>query len=229
VTAVRFGNFFPVSIAWVQAQVDDILSYRTGVDDSPLDGPTGLTRQRYYSRPVDAFTIARYMATHGGAIDAERRSLPVAQLAAMLARGEEPPTDLLRADRLLDTYHAMAVEARSLAEAAAERPVNDPAEVHRYVQDAECLILTVEFYRHKVRAALAKRLFQLTGERRHAEALRAHIVASVPAYEAMMATARRYYRAGSSMWDAKPWERCLAEKVIPDRDAQLAWLAERGL
>lgn len=228
VTAIRFGNFFPVSIGWVQAQVDDILSYRTQVEDPPIAGPTGLTRQRFYSRPVDAFTLSRYVATHGGTIDAERRSLPVAQLAAMLARGEEPPSHLARADRLLDTYHAMAVEARSLAEAAAERPVNDAAEVRRYVSDAECLILTVEFYRHKVRAALAKRLFELTGERRHAEALRAHVEASVPAYERLMATAQRHYRAGSSMWDAKPWERCLAEKVIPDRDAQLAWLAARS-
>lgn len=228
-TAVRFGNFFPVSIAWVQAQVDDILSYRTQVEDPPIQGPTGLTRQRYYSRSVDEFTVSRYVATHGGNIDAERRSMPVAQLAALLVRGAAPSPDLLRVDLLLDTYHAMAVEARSLAQAAADRPVNDPAEVRRYVQDAECLVLTVEFYRHKVRAALAKRLFELTGERRHAEVLRKHVVASVPAYERMMTTAQRHYRAGSSMWDSKPWERCLAEKVIPDRDAQLAWLAERGL
>ena len=67
------------------------------------------------------------------------------------------------------------------------------------------------------------------GDCRHAGTLREHMVASVPAYERMMETAKRAYRAGSSMWDAKPWERCLAEKVIPDRDAQLAWLAERGL
>lgn len=226
-TAVRFGNFFPVSIGWVQAQVDDILAYRTRFDDDPLEGPTGLTHQRYYSRPVDAFTITRYVATHGGVIDSERRSLPVAQLADLLARGEDPPSHLLRVDRLLDTYHAMAVEARSLAEAAARRPVNDRAEVRRYVRDAECLVLTVEFYRHKVQAAFAKRLFELTGERQYAETLREQIIASVPAYERMMTAAKQSYRAGSSMWDAKPWERCLAEKVIPDRDAQLAWLAER--
>src|SRR5690606_13482834 len=96
-TAVRFGNFFLVSIVWVQAQVDDILSYRTTIVDTPLDGPTGLTNQRYYSRPVDAYTVSRYAAKHG-AIGDERRSLPVAQIAALEAAGEALPAGVMRAD-----------------------------------------------------------------------------------------------------------------------------------
>lgn len=224
-TAVRFGNFFPTSIGWVQAQVDDILSYRTDINDAPLDGPTGLTKQRYYSQPVDAFTVDRYAAQHGP-IGPERRSLPIAQIAALQAAGQPLPKGVMRADWLIDEYLAMAQAARDLAAAAAARPVNDPAELARFVSDSECLVLTVRFYQLKVRAALAKRMYELTGDAAYAASLRTLMVDSVPAYTAMMTAAQRHYRAGSSMWDAKSWQRCLDDKVIPDRDAQLAWLAE---
>ncbi len=226
-TAVRFGNFFPVSIAWVQAQVDDILSYRTTIDDTPLEGPTGLTNQRYYSRPVDAYTVERYAAKHGP-IGAERRSLPIAQIAALEAAGEALPEDVMRADVLVMEYLDMAYEALEVARAAAAQPSNDSVELRRFVSDSECLIATVKFYRIKVLAARAKRMLEFTGDAAFATTFRELMVESVPAYEAMMVKASRHYAKGSSMWDAKPWQRCLNEKVIPDRDAQLAWLAERG-
>jgi hypothetical protein len=129
---------------------------------------------------------------------------------------------------LIEEYLAMAQQALATARAAAELSSNDPAELQRFVSDSECLVLTVEFYRLKVLAARAKRLFELTGDAKHAEELRANMIASVPAYESMMRKAQQHYRAGSSMWDAKPWQRCLDEKVIPDRDRQLAWLKEKG-
>jgi len=227
-TAVRFGNFFPTSIAWVQATVDDILSFRTRIDDEPVRGTTGLTHQRYYSQPVDEFTIERYRARHGLPTDLpDRRSMPVAQLAAELAAGREP-RDVLRADLLVDLYLEMARESLARAEAAVALGGNDPDELRRFVQDSRCLVLTVEYYRLKVRAALEKRLLELTGEARHADALRAHMEASVAKYEELFTTARQYYRKGTSMWDAKPWERCFEEKVKPDRDRQLQWLAGRA-
>ncbi|HYC70387.1 MAG TPA: hypothetical protein VEB66_04210 [Opitutaceae bacterium] len=260
VTAVRFGNFFPTSIAWVQAQVDDILSYRTRIDETPATGPTGLTNQRYYSRPVDAFTVERYLRLYPVALrrrtnpasfgadppvagnsparvapparagiepDVELRSMPVAQLAAELAAGREP-ADVVRADHLVDLYLALAKEALGKAQAAAARPVDDPAELRRFVHDSECLVLTVEFYRLKVRAALEKRLFELTGKPGHAGEFRRLMDESVSAYERMFTHARKGYRAGSSMWDAKPWERAFSEKVKLDHATQMKWLEERG-
>jgi hypothetical protein len=260
-TAVRWGNFYPTSIGWVQTQVDDILSSRTKIDDGPIPGPTGLTKQRFYSRPVDAFTVERYRAMFGDPAarpvpvalrasagtmpDAKAnptayaaghdenfgfrdlRSMPVSQLAAELAAGHEPG-DVLRVDRLLGVYLAMANEALASAQAAAARPTNDPAELQRFVQDSRCLVLTVEFYRLKVLAALEKRLFELTGRPEHAAAFRAHMEASVPAYERMYTYARKFYRAGSSMWDAKPWERAFNERVKLDYAQQMKWLGERS-
>jgi hypothetical protein len=228
VTAVRFGNFFPTSIAWVQATVDDILSFRTRIDDEPARGTTGLTKQRYYSQPIDEFTLERYRARYGlpGQLT-ERRSMPVAQVAAELAAGRDP-REVVRADLLVELYLDLAREALGRAEVAAALGGDDPEELQRFVQDSRCLILTVEYYRLKMRAALEKRLLELTGAPAHADALRAHMEASVTKYEELFTTARQYYRKGTSMWDAKPWERCFEEKVKPDRDRQLQWLADRA-
>src|SRR5690606_23303849 len=103
---------------------------------------TGLTRQRYYSRPVDAFTIGQYLRRHpetrsSAARDAtwdasagtpdevarsrglnDLRSVPVAQYAQAVAEHREMPGFLLP-HHLIDTYLAMAEEARDLAKRAA--------------------------------------------------------------------------------------------------------------
>lgn len=226
VTAVRFGNFFPVSIAWVQATVDDILSYRTKIDDVRFQGPTGLTRQRYYSRPVDAYTIALYQKRYGVKNVRDLRSMPVAQLAEELAAGREPK-DVMRADWLVDLYVEMAKESLQKAKAALAAGGNDPAELQRFVNDSECLVLTAEYYRLKVRAALAKRLLELTDVEKYAQEFCQLMTDSVAKYRDMYTHALKFYRAGSSMFDAKPWERAFKEKVQMDYDLQMAWLAAR--
>ena len=225
VTAVRFGNFFPVSIAWVQATVDDILSYRTKIEDQRFQGPTGLTRQRYYSRPVDAYTVALYQKRYGVKSVRDLRSMPVAQLAEELAAGREPQ-DVMRADLLVDLYAEMAKESLVKAKAAVTAGGNNPEELQRFVNDSECLVLTAEYYRLKVRAALAKRLLELTDDAKYATELKTLMAESVAKYEAMFTHARKFYRAGSSMFDAKPWERAFNEKVKMDAELQEKWLAE---
>ena len=226
-TAVRFGNFFPTSIAWVQATVDDILSYRTKIDDVRTEGPTGLTKQRYYSQPIDAYTADLYRERYKVDELKDLHSMPVAQLAEALAAGTS--TDgYIRPDRLIDLYLEMANRAREWAAKAASLKTNDPAEMQRFVQDSQCLIYTVEYYRLKILAALEKRLLEKTGEQKHATALREHMEASVKKYEQMFTYARQFYRAGSSMFDAKPWERSFEEKVKWDRDVQMKWLKEQA-
>jgi len=222
---VRFGNFFPVSIAWVQATVDDILSYRTKIEDVRFQGPTGLTRQRYYSRPVDAYTVALYQQSYGVEAVRDLRSMPVAELAVELAAGREPK-DVMRADWLVDLYVEMAQRSLEMAKAAVAAGGNDPAELQRFVNDSECLVLTTEYYRLKVRAALAKRLLELTGDAKYATELKTLMAESVAKYEAMFTHARKFYMAGSSMFDAKPWERAFAERVKMDAELQEKWLAE---
>lgn len=227
-TAVRFGNFFPTSIGWVQAQVDDILSFRTKIDDAPLAGPTGLTKQRYYSQPVDAYTVELYRKKYGGSF-VDLRSLPVAQYAAMVAGGEKVE-GFIRPDRLIELYLEMAQTSLAKAKAAHARGAGgaQAAELQRFAQDSQALVYTVEFYRIKVLAALEKRLFELTRKPEHLAGFRAHIEASVPAYERMFTYASQFYRAGSSMWDAKSWERTFNEKVKLDYDTQMKWIQAQG-
>lgn len=223
-TAIRFGNFFPTSIATVQATVDDILTHRTRLDDPRPEGPTGLTNQRYYSQSIDAYTLGLYRARHGGVAPKDPRSLPVARLAVELAARRDA-AEYIRPDHLLDLYLDMARQARAKAHEARAIGGRDPAELQRFEQDAECLVLTVEYYRLKVLAALEKRRFQLTGEKAGLVRFRGHMEASVAKYEELFTTARRFYQAGSPMFHAWTWEKTFDRRVKWDYELQMKWLA----
>jgi hypothetical protein len=223
-TAVRFGNFFPTSIAAVHATVDDILTYRTRLDDPRPEGPTGLTNQRYYSQPIDAYTLELYQARHGNERLKDLRSLPVAQLAVELAAGRQG-AGYVRPDDLLELYLDMARQARKKARDAVEMRGHDPEELQRFVQDSECLVLTVEYYQSKVLAALEKKRFQLTGDKSCLARFRRNMETSVVKYEELFTTARRYYRAGSPMFHAWTWEQTFERRVKWDYELQLKWLA----
>jgi hypothetical protein len=223
-TAIRFGNFFPVSIAWVQATIDDILSFRTQIDDPRFQGPTGLTEQRYYSRPIDAYTLDLYRARHRNSGEwKDLRSLPVAQLAEQIASGQLED-GYVRPDWLIDLYLEMAQTSLTQAREATTRGGRDPAELRRFVQDSQCLVYTVEYYRHKILAALEKRLFVKTKASMHAKAFKDHLTASVETYRKMFTYARQYYRAGTGMFHAQTWEATFENKVKGDYDLQMKWL-----
>ncbi len=222
-TATRFGNFFPPSIARVQTDVDAILHYRTSLGEGPIDGATGLTNQRYYSRPIDEFTLERYMEKHGISELADYHSVPVAVYAEAIVEGRDLKNHVLPVE-LVELYRDMAIEAYENARAASRLSVNDPEEIRRFQQDSEILLLTVDYYRHKILAALEKRLYELTGEATHRQAFRAHIEASVPAYERLFRFAGQFYSAGTSMWDAKSWERTFEERVLWDYEQQIYWI-----
>lgn len=222
-TAVRFGNFFPPSIARVQADVDEILHSRTGVEESPLEGATGLTNQRYYSRPIDAYTLSMYRETYDVDGLESRHSMPVAQYADRVAEGGEVQ-DYVLPHNLIDLYLEMAKKSYAIAKEAASLSTNDPQEIERFMHDSECLIYTVEYYRHKILAALEKRKYQNSQDPRHLRAFRAHMEASVPAYERMFKYVREYYSAGTAMWDAKSWERTFEDKVKWDYEQQIYWI-----
>lgn len=151
--------------------------------------------------------------------------MPVTQLAEELAAGRRPQ-NVIRADYLMDLYVWMANESLAKAKAAVAAGGNDAAELQRFVNDSECLVLTAEYYQLKVRAALAKRMLELTGDAKYAEELKTLMTESVAKYEAMFTHARKFYKAGSSMFDAKPWERAFKEKVVMDAELQAKWLAE---
>lgn len=226
-TAIRFGNFFPPSIARVQADVDAILDARQSLEEGPLEGATGLTGQRYYSRPIDAYTLERYRAWTEDEGLKDPRSLPVAAYARMLTEGDDL-SGWVRPDVLLQVYRAMAEQSLRLATRAQAGELS-PANAerwHRFEVDSRCLLRTVDFYEHKVLAALAKRRFELSGNRAFLQDFEAHIEASVPAYAAMYRYASAYYEAGSSMWDAKPWARTFEDTVKADYERQRQWLAD---
>lgn len=222
-TATRFGNFFPPAIATVQANVDDILSYRVNLDDPRPEGPTGLTNQRYYSQPIDAFTLERYRAHNGSADLKDPRSMPVAQLGWELAAGRDA-AGYIRPDKLLETYLGMAREAHAKASAALALGGNDPAELRRFGQDSECLILTIEYYQLKVRAALTKRLFQLSGRKSLLPEFESLMEDSVEKYRELVNTARQFYSGGTPMFHALTWEQTLDMRVVWDYDLQMLWL-----
>jgi hypothetical protein len=222
-TATRFGNFFPPAIATVQANVDDILTYRVNLDDPLPEGPAGLTHQRYYSLPVDAFTIGRYKDRFDQDELTDLRSLPVAQLGWELAAGREGE-GFLRPDYLLSVYLEMARESFEKARAARDLGGNDPAELQRFVQDSRCLILTVEYYDLKVRAALQKRLYQLTGKKALLEEFRNLMKDSVSKYDELVQTARQFYTGGTPMFHALTWEQTRDMRVQWDHDLQMKWL-----
>jgi hypothetical protein len=225
-TAIRFGNFFPPSIARVHADVDAILEARKSLDEGPIAGATGLTGQRYYSRPIDAFTLSRYVAKMKEGDLRDLRSLPVARYAELLE--ENTPTDgWVRPDVLLQIYREMAEQSLSLAVVGAAKSSADEAMASRWFRmevDSRCLLRTIDYYEHKILAALAKRRYELSENPRFLQDFEAHMRASVPAYEALIRYALTYYEAGSSMWDAKPWERTLEDTVKVDFEKQMEWL-----
>lgn len=222
-TATRFGNFFPPAIATVQANVDDILSYRQALDDPFPEGPAGLTHQRYYSQPIDSFTLEHYTSDHSIRDLKDYRSMPVAQLALELAAGRNPET-YVRPDWLLQTYLNMANEAIVEAEAATSLSGTDPAERQRYLNDARCLRRTVLYYQSKVHAALAKRLYQLTGKKTYLRQLEDHMESSVEHYASLKDLAYQHYREGTSMFHALTWEQTYEQRVLWDRDLQRLWV-----
>ena len=227
-TAVRFGNFFPPSIARVQTDVDGILDARQTLDEGPIKGATGHTGQRYYSRPIDAYTIELYQQRYGLDRVLDLRSMPIAQYAAAVAKGESLEGYLLPLE-LLDLYVSMAESALALALETKAVGGSDPEELQRFEQDSQCLVLTANYYRLKGQAAFAKRMLELTKEGRYAEQFRARMRESVETYQNLVEYALQYYVAGSSMWDAKPWERTLEDTVKVEYERQMQWLEDYRL
>jgi hypothetical protein len=213
----------------VQATVDDILGFRTQIDDPRFQGTTGLTEQRYYSRPLDAYTLELYRERHPFQGDwKDLRSLPVAQLAEELSSAHVQ-SGYVRPDWLIDLYLEMAQRALAKARAAAARPAKDPAEMQRFVQDSQCLVYTVSYYRHKILAALEKRLFLKTAASVHAKAFKTHLESSVESYREMFTYARQYYRAGTGMFHAQSWEATFENRVKADFDQQIKWLEKQPI
>lgn len=225
-TAVRFGNFFPTSVARVQADVDEILTSRSKLSDEPPPGANGFVGQRYYSRPIDAYTAELYRTRYDCESLADLHSMPVTQYAEALA-ANAVPSDAIVPDKLVDLYLEMARSAREKANQAAALGGNNPDELSRFVADSQALVYTVEYYRHKVLAALEKALLERTGAPKHADNFRRHLDQSVAKYEQLIAHVEPRYRAGSSMFAAKSWRDTLEDKVKWDREVQLRWLSER--
>ncbi|MBC2608070.1 hypothetical protein [Pelagicoccus albus] len=224
-TAVRFGNFFPASIARVQTDVDEILGSRLSLDEGPIEGATGHTGQRYYSRPIDQLTLDLYAEQYGLDELKDPRSMPVSQFANYLHTGRDT-SEFVTPIELADLYLAMAEQSQRLAEEAVALPGLDLEERRRFVQDSQCLVLTAKYYRIKILAAFQKRMLELTGDPEFAEDFRESMTESVRLYDRLVRYARLYYEAGSSMWDAKPWERTLEDKVKWDYDQQMNWLRD---
>lgn len=98
------------------------------------------------------------------------------------------------------------------------------AELRRFGQDSRCLVMTVEYYQHKVLAALAKRMLEKTGDAKYAAQLREQMTVSVAKYEELITYAKQFYRGASSMFSARSWDDVLWVKVKGDFETQMKWL-----
>lgn len=226
-TAVIFGNCAVTAMLQNQG-VDQILTARKQIDDVPvtLTKPAGLTRQLYYSQPVDQGFFDRYRARYDLPNLTERLSMPVAQYAHELAAGRTV-TDAMTPDKVCDLLCDMAVEALEAARAAQAvgTTASDTEELQRFVTDSELYLLAAKAFRHKVQAAILKARMVETRNTDLAAEFQKHMDQSVAVYEELARLTSRTYRNGNELMGSH-WNKQGLAEFQKDQAAQQQWLKE---
>ncbi|MHC4441858.1 MAG: carbohydrate-binding protein [Planctomycetota bacterium] len=211
-TSVVNMNTQPTTIAKEQS-VDAILASRKSIE-ADLEANRGRLKPllmafgQYPSRPVDGFFLDRYQREYELGHLRGRFSIPVAEYAEILAKGQQV-TDAMTPDKMVDLLITMARESEALAGAAEASATRNKEEVSRYVTDSRAIRLLAEYYGAKVKAALEKRLWQLTGEAKHEAALFKHLNDSVAVYGQLVALTDKTYVAPSDLSIVLSWHRGL--------------------
>ena len=197
-TSVRNMNMFPTAVGKEQ-MVDDILTGRV-VENSLIIGRT----DRYPSMPVDSYFFERYKRRYDQRALTNRISMSVASYADAIAGGEEIG-DVMAPDKVAELLVELAQESLELAVQARHAGTVHQDELDRFVSDSQALLLIAQAWREKVSAAIAKRLWQKTGQEDYARQLLGHMEKSVQVYEELVALTDKTYINPTDMAKGLNW------------------------
>jgi hypothetical protein len=207
-TSVANGNLFPTVIAKEQT-VDAILAARTTIEhDIQVNAarPTDpyAKSQHYPSRPVDTFFFERYRAQYKAANLTSRYTMPVAEYAERLAKGQQV-ADAMTPDKVTDLMVKLAGESQELARQAETAATTNKVDAAGYVTDSQAIRLIAEYYQAKIKAAIEKQLWQLTRDDRHRDALLKHMEGSVSTYRKLVELTNRTYIMPTDLGTGYSW------------------------
>jgi len=187
-THVRNMNFFPTAVG-AEQRVDGILA---------ADG------NDYPARPVDAYFFDRYKEKHALPGLTNRVPLSVARYADGLAKGAKS-AGVMTPDRVADLLVELAEESLELARRARQSATAELEEAGRFVTDSQALVYVARAWRHKVLAAIEKRLLQADDRPTRREALLRHLEDSVGVYEKLVALTDKTYVNATDMLMRLNW------------------------
>lgn len=226
VTATKFGNFW-ATVMLQNQDVDRIIKARKRIDDVPitLTREAGRTNQIYYSQPVDTYFFQRYKKRFGLPELTERLSMPVAQYADALSRGQ-PVAEAMTPDKVCDLLCELADEAMTSA-LAAQASAKDSfikAELGRFVTDSQLYSMAANALRHKVNAAIGKARMLQASRANLGSAFMKDMEQSVQIYEELAKLTDRTYRNANDLM-GRHWKREGLAEFRSDLARQQNWLA----
>jgi len=102
-------------------------------------------------------------------------------------------TSAMTPDKIADLLAKMARESETLARRAEAAATTNQTDAAGYVTDSQAIQLIAEFYRAKIKAAIEKRLWQLTGNKPHQDELFKQLEESVSIYRRLVELTDRTY------------------------------------
>lgn len=206
-THVRNMNFFPTAIG-AEQKVDWILAADERVD--------------YPARPVDSYFLERYRQKYSTGALASRQTMPLVQFADSLARGA-PPAATLTPDKVVELLAELAEESLALAQRARQAATANQDEGERFISDSQALVYVTQAWRHKILAAIEKRVLLRGGGPEHRQAFRRHLDESLAVYRKLVALTDQTYVNATDMLLRLNWHNGLAS-FVADAEQQQAWL-----
>ena len=149
-------------------------------------------------------------------------TMPIAAYAGKLAKGEKV-AGVMTPDRVADLLVELADEGLRLATDAQKMVNVAPEEIERYVSDSQALVDIAQAWRHKVLAAIEKRILQAGGGKEHRNAFVAHLDESVAVYEKLVTLTDQTYINPTDMVLGLNWHNGLA-RFKADVASQQAFL-----
>ncbi len=192
-THVRNMNFFPTAVG-AEQRVDWILA---------ADG------RDYPAQPVDAYFFQRYKEKHASPSLTSRMTLSIAQYADRLAKRENT-AGVMTPEHVADLLVELAEESLDLARRARQSATAELEEANRFVTDSQALVTITQAWRHKVLAAIEKRMLQADDRPARREAFLRHMEDSVRVYEKLVALTDKTYVNATDMLMRLNWHNGLA-------------------
>ena len=153
---------------------------------------------------MDTYFFDRYRKRYDLPDVTNRIPMPVATYADRLA-AEQEVTDAMTPDKVAALLVEMADESIKLAEEAHQAATKNREEAARFVTDSQALAHITRAWRHKVMAAIEKRVAQRTGKEEHLQAMMRHMEDSIAVYQKLVALTDKTYVNPSDMLLRLSW------------------------